>query len=172
MSSSFPASAFHYLYPNINTLHKDEEDQPEDENSIPFTPGDEVELLVGNPTPLGVNVLINDEYEGLLFHEDIFRPIDKGDRIKGYIKKVREDGKIDVTLERFGYRKVEGHAEKIMEKLKANKGVLHLTDKSNPNDIISQLHMSKKVFKKAIGALYKQKLIRIEQDGIYLAKPA
>ncbi|MDZ4846036.1 MAG: hypothetical protein SH857_10860 [Chitinophagales bacterium] len=132
--------------------------------------GEEVDLLIGNTTPLGVNVLINDEYEGLLFHEDIFKPLERGEHVPGFIKKLREDGKIDVTLERFGYRKVEPHAEEILLRLKEQNGALHLTDKSSPGDIIYQLHMSKKVFKKAIGALYKQKLIRIETDGIYLIK--
>lgn len=139
-----------------------------EEEHLNLKPGDEVDLLIGSASPLGVNVLINDEFEGLIFHEDIFKPLKRGERITGYIKKIREDNKIDVTLEQFGYRKVEGHAEKILEKLKAGSGVLHLTDKSAPGDIIYQLQMSKKVFKKAIGALYKQKLIRIEADGIYL----
>lgn len=141
-----------------------------DEEKIPLKPGDEVDLLIGSVSPLGVNVLINDEFEGLIFHEDIFKPLERGEHITGYIKKIREDNKIDVTLEKFGYRKVEPHAEKILQRLKEEKGVLHLTDKSAPGDIILQLHMSKKVFKKAIGALYKQKLIRIEPDGIYLIR--
>lgn len=140
------------------------------EEKITVKVGEEVDLLIGSSSPLGVNVLINDLHEGLLFHNDIFKPLKKGERIKGYIKKIREDSKIDVTLERFGYRKVEPHAAKILQRLKEQKGVLHLTDKSDPRDIISQLHMSKKVFKKAVGALYKQKLIRIEPDGIYLNK--
>lgn len=139
-------------------------------SEIPVAVGDEVDLLIENTSPLGVNVLINGEYEGLIFHEDIFKPLERGEHVTGYIKKIRDDGKIDVTLERFGYRKVESHVAEILQRLKEQKGVLRLTDKSAPGDIILQLHMSKKVFKKAIGALYKQKLIRIESDGIYLNK--
>ena len=141
-----------------------------EEDEITIKAGDEVDLLIGSASPLGINVLINGEYEGLIFHEDIFKPLERGEHVTGYIKKIREDNKIDVTLEKFGYRKVEGHAEKILKRLKAGNGVLYLTDKSAPGDIIYQLQMSKKVFKKAIGALYKQKLIRIEPDGIYLIK--
>ncbi len=131
-------------------------------------PGQEVDLLIGESSPLGMKVLINDQYEGLLYHTEIFKPLSKGDHVKGYIKKLREDNKIDVSLEPFGYRKVEPNMDKILKKLKEQNGLLHLTDKSDPQKIYDQLQMSKKVFKKAIGGLYKQKLIRIESDGVYL----
>jgi predicted RNA-binding protein (virulence factor B family) len=89
-----------------------------------------------------------------------------GDETIGYIKLVREDGKIDVSLEPLGVASIEPNAAKILEVLQRNKGVLHLSDKSSPEEIEQQLHMSKKLFKKAIGGLYKQKLIVIDKDEI------
>lgn len=130
--------------------------------------GEEVDLLIGNPSDLGINVIVNGKYQGLLYHNEIFQPLKRGEIIKGFVKKLREDGKLDVTLHKFGYRKVEPNAEKIMKQLKEKGGMLRLTDKSNPQEIVEQLQMSKKTFKKAIGALYKQRLIGIEDDGIYL----
>ncbi len=141
-----------------------------EEKKITVKVGDEVELVIGSMSRLGVNVLINDTYEGLIFHDDIFKKLHQGARVKGYIKKIREDKKIDVTLERFGYRKVEPNAAKILQRMEQQEGVLHLTDNSNPRDIYEELQMSKKVFKKAVGALYKQRLIQIKKDGIYLTK--
>jgi len=138
------------------------------EKKITLAVGEEVDILIGSSSPLGVNVLINNCYDGLLYHSEIFKPLRKGEHVKGYVKKVREDNKIDVSLERFGYRKVEPHSAKILQRLKEQNGVLHLTDKSDPQEIEAQLQVSKKVFKKAVGALYKQKLIRIESDAIYL----
>lgn len=139
-----------------------------DPDHITVKVGQEVDLVIGESSPLGFEVVINNIHEGLLYHNEVYQKLTEGQCIKGYVKKIRDDKKIDVTLERFGYRKVEPNAAKLLERLKENKGVLHLTDKSSPQDITTELQMSKKVFKKAVGALYKQKLIRIEEDGIYL----
>lgn len=136
--------------------------------NITVKPGEEVELIIDDPTDLGVNVIINHQFRGLIYQNELFQKIRRGDVRKGYIKNVREDGKIDVTLQKPGYGKVEPNAEKILSKLKENQGYLRLTDKSDPDDIAEILEMSKKTFKKAVGALYKQRLIRLEKDGIYL----
>ncbi len=130
--------------------------------------GEEVNLLIGDRTDLGVNVIINNIHSGLIFDNEIFRPIEKGDRIRGYIKNIREDHKIDVALQKQGYQNIEPNAARILAYLKMNKGYLNLTDKSNPAAIKVKLEMSKKTFKKAIGALYKQRVIKLEKDGIYL----
>lgn len=132
--------------------------------------GQEVDLIIDDMTDLGVNVIINHQYRGLIYQNELFRKTNRGDRLKGFIKNVREDGKIDVTLQKPGYAKVGPNAEKILAQLKANQGYLRLTDKSDPDDITELLEMSKKTYKKAIGALYKQRLIRLEKDGIYLIK--
>lgn len=138
-------------------------DEPED-----LQRGDEVELLIGPTTDLGVNVIINDKHKGLIFHKDLYQTVEIGERRRGYIKKVKPEGKIDVSLQPPGYQRVPGNAGKILTKLEENQGFLPLTDKSDPARIHDELEMSKKTFKKAIGALYKQRRIRIETDGIYL----
>ncbi len=130
--------------------------------------GEEVDLLIDDQTELGYNVIINNRYRGLIYQNEIFEKLRRGDRRKGYVKLVRDDGKIDVSLEITGYAKVEPNGQKILARLKANQGYLRLTDKSEPSDIAGFLEMSKKTFKKAIGTLYKQRLIRLEEDGIYL----
>jgi predicted RNA-binding protein (virulence factor B family) len=131
--------------------------------------GQEVDLLVADRTDLGVKVIIDDLYMGLVFQNEIFKEIRKGDRIIGYVKNVREDGKIDVSLQKQGYENVVGEfSTKILKELRERKGFMDLTDKSPPGKIYAQLEMSKKNFKKSIGALYRQKIIRIEKDGIYL----
>jgi len=131
--------------------------------------GDEVDLLIGHATPIGVNVIINNIHTGLIYQNEIFHNIKKGERVKGFIKLIREDGKIDVSLQKQGYQNlIPESAQLILERIKSQDGFLNLTDKSDPTEIYRQLEMSKKSFKKAIGALYKQQLVRLEKDGIYL----
>ncbi|MCF8277766.1 MAG: GntR family transcriptional regulator [Flavobacteriales bacterium] len=137
-----------------------------DQSDIQLKTGQEVDLVVYNETELGFQVMINRKHGGLVYENEVFRPIEVGDETKGYIKLVREDGKIDVSLEPLGVASIEPNSRKILDALNRNKGVLHLSDKSAPEDIEEQLHMSKKLFKKAIGGLYKQKLIIIEKDEI------
>ena len=132
--------------------------------------GDQVDLLIDRSTDIGVNVIINNKHAGLIYQNEIFQNIKRGDRVTGFIKQIREDGKIDVSLQKQGYQNIIPESAKfILEKIKAQNGFLNLTDKSDPTEIYRQLEMSKKSFKKAIGALYKQKLVRLEKDGIYLA---
>ena len=131
--------------------------------------GEEVDLLIGESIDIGVNVIINNQYTGLIFKNELFQSIEIGKRVKGYIKNIREDLKIDVSLQKQGYQNVEPNTQKILDTLNNNQGFLNLNDKSDPNEISSRLQMSKKTFKKAIGALYKKRIIRIEKDGIYLS---
>jgi len=131
--------------------------------------GDEVELIVSHITDIGINVIINQQHKGLLYKDEVYDDaIRTGDRLRGFIKHIRPDNKIDVSLQAFGYEKVEPNAQYILDELKASRGFLRLHDNSHPEDIKSVLKMSKKTFKKAIGALYKDKLIEIKEDGIYL----
>jgi len=130
---------------------------------------DEVDLIVSHPSDLGMNVIVNKTHLGLIFNQDLFKDISVGDKLKGIVKKIRPGNKLDITLEKIGYRNIEPNAQSILEFLENNEdGCLKLTDKSSPEDIKSAVQMSKKSFKKAIGTLYKQRRIRIEQDGIYL----
>lgn len=132
--------------------------------------GQEVDLLINFRTDLGVNVIINNKFKGLIYKSDLFQEIRPGERRKGFIKLIRPDKKIDVTLRKEGYDKVPEGAHKIIEKLKQNDGFLKLSDKSDPAEIYEQLGMSKKTFKKAIGGMYKRRMIRIEKHGIYLVE--
>ena len=136
--------------------------------NIELEEGQEVDLLIGTPADLGFTAIINHRYRGLLYKSDLYRPVQPGDRCKGYIKTIRPDKKIDHTLQKPGYAQVEPNAENILQLLRKHEGFLDLHDKSDPEEITARLHMSKKAFKKAIGALYKQRLIRIEEDGVHL----
>ena len=134
--------------------------------------GDKVELVIETETALGFVVLINEEFEGLLYRNEVFEDIEIDMEVDGYIKNIREDGKIDVSLRPQGFRNViETDVDTVLEKLKNSRGgYLLLTDKSSPESIKFQLQMSKKAFKKAIGNLYKNKLIIIKEDRIELVK--
>lgn len=133
-----------------------------------YTEGDQVDLFIVRTTQLGYVVLIDNEAEGLLFKSDVFQPLQKGDQVKGYIKLIREDDKIDVSLRPQGFlNAIDADCDKILSILKKDK-VLKLTDKSNPENIKLQLNMSKKAFKKAIGFLYKRKVILLHEDRVEL----
>ncbi len=130
---------------------------------------DEVDLIVSHPSDIGMNVIVNKQHHGLIFNDNIFKDLSIGDRLKGHVKKIRPDNKIDIVLGKIGYRKIEPNADLVMQHLEDSKdGFLPLNDKSAPEAIKNELQMSKKTFKKAIGTLYKQRLISIEQDGIRL----
>jgi len=129
---------------------------------------DEVDLIVSHPSEIGMNVIVNNQHLGLIFNDDIFKDLSVGDKLKGIVKKIRPDNKLDITLGQIGYRNIEPNAEAIMHELHDNSGFINLTDKSAPEDIKDVLQMSKKSFKKAIGTLYKQRLISIDNDGIRL----
>lgn len=135
---------------------------------IPYKEGEEVMLLVEAFTDLGFNVIIDGRYEGLLYKSDVFRELAIGEQLEGYIKKIREDNKIDVTLRKGGLEDIKGARETILVWLKEHDGFLPLSDKSDPEMIRETLQMSKKLFKKAIGGLYKDNIIEIREGGISL----
>lgn len=131
---------------------------------------EEVDLIVSHPSDIGWNVIVNKKHTGLIYKDNIFKDISVGDRLKGVVKKIRPGNKLDISLEKIGYRNIEPNAQRILQELEDNSGFINLTDKSNPEEIKSQLEMSKKSFKKAVGTLYKQRQIEIKADGIYLVK--
>jgi hypothetical protein len=137
-------------------------------DNLTLQANEEVEIMIWEPTDLGYNVIINHSHRGLLYRNELFTPVQIGETHTAYIKKIREDNKIDVQLQKTGYDNIEPNAAKILEQLKNNKGFLPLTDNSAPETITQQLQMSKKTFKKAIGLLYKQQVIRLAAEGIYL----
>ncbi len=133
--------------------------------------GDKVALKIVRQTEIGFTVLIDEVYEGMLYKNELYKRIQEGDTLVGYIKKIRDDQKIDVSLQPVGFKRaIVSNEIKILNALKQNEGFLPLHDKSNPYDIKYQLEMSKKSFKSAIGGLFKQKLITIDSDGIRLVQ--
>ena len=129
--------------------------------------GDRVAIIIGVETHLGYTVLIDEEHEGLIYRNEIFQALEEGQKTIGFIKNIREDGKIDVSLQPQGYRNtIDSDKEKILKKLQSNRGVLNITDKSSPESIKFHLQMSKKAFKRALGALYKEKKVLLFPDRI------
>ncbi len=133
-----------------------------------YQEGQEVDLLICDRTDLGHKAIINHRHWGVLYQNELFKNIWPGDSIKGYIKKIRDDGKIDLTLHQSGHEKLGGVADKVLEKLINSGGFLPVHDKSSPETIYTLFGESKKSFKSAIGILYKHRRITIEADGIRL----
>jgi uncharacterized protein len=129
---------------------------------------EEVDLFVYRRTELGFEVVINNKHIGLMHFGDVFQSIEIGDKLKGFIKTIRADQKIDVMPGKAGYKRIENETEKILRLLKEKDGYLPYHDKSDPEDIYEYFGMSKKAFKMAVGALYKQQMISIEKSGIQL----
>lgn len=138
-------------------------------DDIKVKEGDEVDLLVWQKTDMGYNVIIEHLHKGLIYENEIFTDLRIGEKLKGHVKKVRDDGKIDVALQPAGYQKSsDANSELILKALSQSGGFIPLTDKSSPEEIYSHFGISKKAFKKSVGALYKQKLITLEKEGIRL----
>ena len=134
-----------------------------------YEENEEVDALVWKPTPLGYKVIVNHKHTGLVYKNQIFQPVRVGEHLRAWVKSIREDDKIDLMLQPMGYRNVIDSVEAtILKALHNNDGFLPLTDNTDPAVIADKLQCSKKNFKKAIGALYKQERIVIEQEGIRL----
>ncbi len=138
------------------------------QDEFDFEEGDEVNLLITEETDLGYNAIINNRFIGLLFFNEVFTEVKVGDKRKGWIKNIRVDDKIDLTLQPSGYSHVLNSKDMILAELKKNGGVIPLGDKSHPEDIYERFQISKSVFKKTIGALYKDRLIKLSDDEIIL----
>jgi len=133
-----------------------------------YEEGEEVDLLIVNQSDIGYNAIVNNTHWGILYNNEVFQQLMKGLRIRGYIKKVREDDKIDLFLQKPGYEKIDSISTKLLKKLEESNGYLNFTDKSEPEIIYQRLNISKKAFKMAVGALYKARLIRLTDQGIFL----
>lgn len=140
-----------------------------DKTPAPYSKNQQVELLIAERTDLGFKAIVEGQHWGMIFKSDVFGKLFIGKRLKGYIKAIREDGKIDLSLQKVGVGKMDDLSEKVLELLEKKGGFLPLNDKSSPEAIFSTFRTSKGTYKKTIGGLYKQGRIRIEQDGIYLA---
>lgn len=128
--------------------------------------GDEVSLLIAEETDLGFKAIINQTFGGLIYHNELFQPLFPGSKAIGYIKKIREDGKVDVSLQKQGFENIGTSVQQLLQALESSGGFLALTDKSEPEEIYARLQMSKKTFKKALGTLYKQRLVELSATGI------
>jgi len=132
--------------------------------------GDQVSIMIADKTELGTNVVIENKFRGLLFDSENFADLMLGDFTTGYIRNIRPDYKIDVSLRKIGLENLEEGTDRIIQELKLNGGYLSLHDKSDPEDIQLALQMSKKNFKRSVGILFKRKVVAIEEDGIRLIK--
>ncbi len=130
--------------------------------------GDIVDLLVYSETDLGYNAIVNNLYSGLIYKNEIYETIRIGDKIKGFVKRVREDNKIDLSLQKSGFELVDDVKWRILKLMKEQNGFLPLNDNSSPEDIKVKLQISKKAFKKAIGALYRERLVKLTEKGVEL----
>jgi len=130
--------------------------------------GDIVDLLIYSETDLGFNAIVNDLYTGLIYKNEIFEAIRIGDKMQGFVKRVREDEKIDLSLQKSGFELVDDVKWRILKLMKEEKGFLALNDNSTPEEIKAKLSISKKAFKKAIGALYRERLVKLTDKGVEL----
>jgi uncharacterized protein len=130
---------------------------------------DEVELLVMQKTDLGFSVIVNNRHTGLLYKNELFKELNIGDKLNGFVKKIREDNKIDISIQAIGYNKyIDTNSDLLYRALSENEGFLPVTDKTSPDEIYLRFGISKKAFKKTLGALLKQKKIKILPNGIKL----
>ncbi len=141
-----------------------------DKTESNFEPAEKVDLLVCASTDLGYKVIINGLHWGLVFHNEVFQPLERGQRIDGFVKQVRDDGKVDLCLQKPGYEKVTKLTDIILNYLKERGGFMPITGKSPPEEINALFGVSKKTYKQAIGALYKKRLIAFEDNGTKLVE--
>lgn len=137
----------------------------------PYQPGEEVNILIWQKTDLGFKAIIENMYSGLLYDSEIFQTLHTGDMLKAYIKQVREDGKIDLILQKPGFEKVDDFSKTLYHYIADHGGRIGLNDKSPAEEIYDVFGVSKKTFKKAVGDLYKKRLILLHEDGIELVRP-
>lgn len=133
-----------------------------------YETGDEVSVLIWQKTDMGFKAIVDNLYSGLIYNDEIFSSIRTGDCLKAFVKQVRPDGKIDIRLQRSGVEAIEDFSTILLNELKASNGFLPFTDHSSAEAISERFQVSKKTFKKAVGKLYKQHLIRLEENGIVL----
>lgn len=132
----------------------------------PYRPGDQVDGLVWQKTDLGFKVIADNQYPGLIYDDEVFRELHSGDRVTAFVKQVRGDGKLDLTLQRQGHQAVTDFSDILLQHIMDNGGVIPLGDKSQPEEIYAMFGVSKKVFKKTVGDLYKRHLITIQPEEL------
>lgn len=139
-----------------------------DKAPVNYCKGDEVEAFITSKNNIGYRVLVNNHVWGMIYHDEVFQPVKRGSRLTAWVKKVRDDNKVDLTLQKPGYEAVEDFSDILLEYLKKQGGKISITDKSDPERIKNTFNVSKKVFKKAVGKLFKNQQIVIEENQIKL----
>lgn len=135
---------------------------------ITVRPREEVTLLVASETPIGYRVILNNRHWGMLYKNQLFRPIAIGDRLSGYVHRITEDNRIDVSLQQQGFAEVRHSAETLLNRIRTNGGFLPLNDDSDPVRIAELTQMSKKTFKRSLGVLLKQNAVQLTEQGVKL----
>ena len=135
-----------------------------------YAAGDEVNILIWQKTDLGFKAIIDNKYSGLLYENEIFTSLETGMEMKAFVKQVREDGKVDLILQKPGFEKIDDFAKTLLDYIREQGGRIRLNDKSPAEDIYDTFGVSKKTFKKGVGDLYKKRLISLHEDGITLAE--
>ena len=131
---------------------------------------DEVEIVVASESPIGFRVVVNNRHWGMIYRNQLFRPVQIGDRMKGYVSRITEDNRVDISLQQQGYRQVQDSAATLRELLQANDGFLPLNDNSDPQEVARLTQMSKKVFKRSVGMLLKSRELEMTDEGIKLVR--
>lgn len=139
-----------------------------DNTELSIEPGQEVDILVFDQSNMGLNCIINGKHKGLLYYNDIYKDVRIGDELKAYVKTIRENNLIDLSLQKIGFKHVLSSTDIILNYLNEHGGILKLTDKSSPEEIAEKFEMSKATFKKSIGVLYRQRKVLLKEDGVYL----
>jgi predicted RNA-binding protein (virulence factor B family) len=161
---------YHFLDPNERIIGSTKLHKFLDERAKDMAPSEAVDLLIVNQSEMGYKAVINGTHLGLLFKDEVFQPLRAGDKTKGFIKSIREDRKIDLGLQRQNQQGRDDLSERILAFLKDNGGTSSLTDYSPPDAIYKQYRVSKGNYKKALGALYKQRLISMTKTSVTLIK--
>jgi len=139
-------------------------------DEITVRPREEVEVLVASESPIGYRVIVNNRHWGMIYRNEIFRPVAVGDRLRGYVRRITEDRRIDISLQQTGYAQVKDSARKLLELLRKNGGHLPLNDASDPDEVRRLTAMSKKTFKRSVGMLLKQGIVGMDGQGIKIRK--
>ncbi len=134
-----------------------------------YKEGEEVDLIIWGESALGYWAVVNQAHEGMVYKNEVFKPLSVGQELKGYVKKIRDDFKIDLILQKPGAKGIDDIAQAILKTIKDNGNRISLTDKSKPEEIYAMFGVSKKVFKKALGALYRKRLITLDESGVEIA---
>ncbi len=141
-----------------------------DNDSLTVKEGDQVEVMIMQKTDLGFSVIVNNLHKGLVFENEIFKTLNIGDKLPGFVKRIREDNKLDISLQPIGYENfIDVNCQVVYDILLKNKGSMAVSDKSSPDEIQALFGMSKKAFKKAVGALYKERKITVTAEGIKIS---